>query len=91
MQYSSWLNNLYRLFARDIINGTTGYLHSGYEVRSTTEATFPYMGEYSGIHWVPPSLDLITLKPPTFSGLRESTRRWFIFRPCLCKSSLVVR
>lgn len=40
MQYSSWLNNLYRLFAQDIINGTTGYLHSGYEVRSTTEATF---------------------------------------------------
>ncbi|HHQ5957230.1 TPA: Ig-like domain-containing protein [Enterobacter hormaechei subsp. hoffmannii] len=25
---------------QDIINGTTGYLHSGYEVRSTTEATF---------------------------------------------------
>ncbi len=28
------------LCPRDIINGTTGYLHSGYEVRSTTEATF---------------------------------------------------
>ena len=70
MQYSSWLNNLYRLFAPDIINGTTGYLHSGYEVRSTTEATFfaPIWENIARIHWVPPSLDLITMKPPTFSG-----------------------
>ena len=44
---------------RDIINGTTGYLHSGYEVRSTTEATFfapiwENIAAYTGSlrHWI---------------------------------------
>ncbi len=41
--------DLLRLLPQDIINGTTGYLHSGYEVRLNHRSNLlcPYMGEYS--------------------------------------------